>query len=96
MEEKSRKGTSHLKHLVQLKRIEGQVRGVIKMIEEQRYCIDILQQMKALRSSLFSIEKKILSEHLDSCVQKAFDSKKKKDSQLVVDEIKDLIKAVKF
>ena len=92
----SKKGTSHESQLKQLKRIEGQVRGVHKMIEERRYCIDVLQQVKAIKSSLSTIEKKILGEHLDHCVHKALASANKKDSQEIVDEIKDLLKSVKL
>lgn len=91
-----KQGTSHNSQLKQLKRIEGQVRGVAKMIEEKRYCIEILQQLKAIKSSLSTVEKKVIGEHLDHCVHKAVSSKNKKESSEVVKEIKQLIQSVKL
>ena len=91
-----KKGTSHQAQIKQLKRIEGQVRGVSKMIEEQRYCIDILHQLKAIKSSIASIEKKVINEHLDHCVHKAFTSQGKGEAGEVIEEIKDLLKSVKL
>lgn len=51
-----------------LKRIEGQVRGVCKMIEEDRYCVEILTQVSAIQSALNSFNKVLLSSHIKSCV----------------------------
>ena len=91
----SKRGTSHSGQLNHLKRIEGQVRGVSRMIEEKRYCLDILQQIKAIKSSLGTIEQKIIQNHLDHCVHKAVSSKNTLETQEVIDEIKDVIKAIK-
>ena len=88
---KTKTGTSHEPQIKQLKRIEGQVRGLTKMIEEKRYCIDILTQIKAVRSSLASVENKILNEHLNHCVYRAIDSKNKKDGAIVLEEIRELL-----
>ena len=55
----------HSDKLSHIKRIEGQVRGISKMIEEKRYCIDILNQLKAIRKSINSVENKILKTHLN-------------------------------
>lgn len=90
-----KKGAPHNSQLMQLKRIEGQVRGVSKMIEDNRYCIDILQQLKAIKSSIATVEKKIISEHLDHCVHQAISSKSKKEASSVIEEIKELIYSVK-
>lgn len=57
-----------------LKRIEGQVRGVIRMIEEDRYCIDVLQQISSIRSALTRAESEILKAHAASCVEDAIAS----------------------
>jgi CsoR family transcriptional regulator, copper-sensing transcriptional repressor len=57
-----------------LKRIEGQVRGVIRMLEEDRYCIDVLQQISAVRAALTKAESEILSAHAASCVEQAITS----------------------
>lgn len=51
-----------------INRIEGQVRGVAKMIEDDRYCIDILTQIRATRSALSGLEKELLKQHLDHCI----------------------------
>ena len=51
-----------------LKRIEGQVRGVQGMLEEDRYCVDILTQVSAIQSALNSFNKVLLSNHIKSCV----------------------------
>lgn len=53
-----------------LNRIEGQVRGVKNMIEEDRYCVDILTQVSAISASLNSFNKKLLSNHIKTCVVK--------------------------
>ena len=54
--------------LKRLNRIEGQVRGVKKMLEEDRYCVDILTQVAAINSALNSFNKVLLAEHIKSCV----------------------------
>lgn len=55
-------------HLARLKRIEGQVRGIAKMIEDDRYCIDILTQVSAATSALKSVSLGLLDEHMAHCV----------------------------
>ena len=62
------------------------------MIEEERYCIDILAQMKAIRSSLKSLESKILEEHLKNCVKKALSTSSKKASENAIEEILTVLK----
>lgn len=57
--------------LRRLSRIEGQVRGVAKMVEEDRYCIDILTQVSAIRSALDAAALQILEDHTRGCVQNA-------------------------
>ncbi|MEZ4704812.1 MAG: metal-sensitive transcriptional regulator [Bdellovibrionota bacterium] len=66
------KHPEHRNQLKQLNRIIGQLQGVKKMIEEGRYCMDILMQAKAAESSLRSLERKILDTHLHGCVYQAF------------------------
>ena len=71
-----------------LNRIEGQVRGISRMIEEERYCIDILQQMQAIKSALGKVETAILKDHSATCVDSAIASgdateQRKKFSELV-------------
>ena len=72
------------KHLItRLNRIEGQVRGVRKMVEDDRYCIDILTQVSAIQSALNSFNKELLGQHIKSCV--VHDIREGKDE--VVDEL---------
>ncbi len=59
------------KLLNRLARIEGQVRGVARMVESDRYCIDVLTQLSALRAALRRVESEILRDHLDHCVSHA-------------------------
>ncbi|MEQ8299985.1 MAG: metal-sensitive transcriptional regulator [Hyphomonas sp.] len=54
-----------------LARIEGQVRGVSKMIMEDRYCIDVVRQVQAIKAALSGLEKVVLDDHLDTCVEHA-------------------------
>ena len=54
-----------------LRRIEGQVRGIAKMIDEDQYCIDILTQISAASSALRSVALNLLDDHLDHCVSQA-------------------------
>lgn len=55
-----------------LNRVEGQVRGIGRMVEEDRYCIDILTQLQAVRAALSKVEQELLREHIDHCVAAAF------------------------
>ena len=57
--------------LNRLNRIEGQVRGVARMIEEDRYCIDILTQVRAARAALARVETEMLKDHLAHCIEAA-------------------------
>jgi DNA-binding FrmR family transcriptional regulator len=54
-----------------LRRIEGQVRGIQKMVEEDRYCIDVLTQVNATRAALESVALKLLADHTEHCVMEA-------------------------
>ncbi len=62
------------KALIRLRRIEGQVQGVQKMVEEGRYCIDILQQLSAIRGALDQVSLIVMERHIDSCVAEAIKS----------------------
>ena len=66
----------HKKELSNVRRIEGQLRGIAKMIEEEKYCIDILNQIKAVRKSIASVEGKILKTHLEECVKSSLKGEK--------------------
>ena len=64
---------SHKTQISNLKRIEGQVRGIQKMIEDEKYCVDILNQIKAVRKAITTVEGKILEKHLQSCLRGSLD-----------------------
>lgn len=64
----------HEECLSRLSRIEGQVRGVARMVEEERYCIDILAQIRAIKAALSRVEDEILKDHADTCVAEAIRS----------------------
>ena len=59
------------KLLNRLKRVEGQVRGIARMVEEDRYCIDVLTQLRAVRAALSKVETEMLSDHLGHCIEDA-------------------------
>ena len=82
---------SHEKNLIALRRIEGQVRGVHKMIENRKYCIDIVNQIHAIKGALARVEEKILEKHLQNCVTEAVKGNSEKDKQQKLDEILRLI-----
>lgn len=65
------KKTTHRECLPRLAKIEGQVKGVIRMIESEEYCIDIITQIEAARSALQSVSKVILEKHIRHCVTDA-------------------------
>ncbi len=57
--------------LKRLARVEGQVRGIARMVEEDRYCIDVVRQVQAIKAALGGLENVILDDHLGSCVEDA-------------------------
>ena len=69
---------SHEDQLIRLKKVEGQIRGIQTMIEERRYCMDLLSQIRAVTGALRKIESGILESHLQHCVNDAISSKNKK------------------
>lgn len=78
----------HKDCLSRLSRIEGQVRGVARMIEGERYCIDVLTQIRAIKAALNKVESEVLKDHADHCVVDAIKSgdeteQKKKFNELV-------------
>ena len=81
----------HSGNLVSLRRIEGQVRGIQRMIEEEEYCVDILNQIHAVMSALARVEDKILEKHFEGCVTKAVNGKSAADKQRKLKEILQLI-----
>ncbi len=83
---------AHDEQLVALKRIEGQVRGLQKMIEEKRYCIDILTQISSVNAALLRVQDKVLEKHLSGCLTHAIRSKSDLERQKKINEIFGLLK----
>ncbi|MDP2333229.1 MAG: metal-sensitive transcriptional regulator [Reyranella sp.] len=77
--------------LARLGRIEGQVRGVARMIEEERYCIDVLTQIRAVRAALAKVEQETLNDHLQHCVMHAFHAGSEKDRKNKIDELLEVL-----
>jgi len=81
----------HQDNIVALKRIEGQVRGVQRMIEDRKYCIDILNQIHAVKGAISRVEEKILQRHFQHCVTSAMTGSSENEKQQKLDEILELI-----
>ena len=77
--------------LKRLGRIEGQVRGLARMVEDDRYCIDIVTQISAVRAALRRLEKEILRDHVAHCVEHAIAAGNKADQRQKVAELMDVI-----
>lgn len=83
--------TTHDKETARLKRIEGQVRGIIKMIEEKRYCIDILLQLAAVKSALARVEEHILEGHIRGCVVRAIKGSSRAEKDKKIREVMEIL-----
>ncbi len=74
--------------LNRLNRVEGQVRGIARMVEEDRYCIDVLTQLQAVRAALAKVETEMLRDHLGHCIEGAIvsgdrDQQREKAAELI-------------
>lgn len=74
-----------------LSRIEGQVRGIARMVAEDRYCIDILTQLRAVRAALRRVEDAVLGDHVAHCVEHAIASGDAAEQRQKVQELLDLL-----
>ena len=80
--------------LKRLNRIEGQVRGLARMVEEDRYCIDIVTQISAVRAALRRAEEEILRDHVGHCVEHAIASGNRTEQRRKVAELMDVLQRV--
>jgi DNA-binding FrmR family transcriptional regulator len=78
-----------------LKRIEGQVRGISQMVTDDRYCIDILHQVQAVKSALANVESAVLKDHAACCVADAISSGNVAEQREKFNELVDLFDKVK-
>jgi CsoR family transcriptional regulator, copper-sensing transcriptional repressor len=79
------------KTLGRLRRIEGQVQGIQRMVEEEKYCVDILLQLTAVQGAVEQVQKLVLGQHLESCVVEAVRSGNTRDRQKKMDELLDVL-----
>jgi CsoR family transcriptional regulator, copper-sensing transcriptional repressor len=77
--------------LKRLQRIEGQVRGLARMVEDDRYCIDIVTQIAAVRAALRRAEEEILRDHVAHCVEHAIAAGDKADQRRKIAELMDVV-----
>ncbi len=82
---------NHEDQLKRLNRIDGQLKGIRKMIEERRYCIDIISQIKAVGGALNQVQMGVLERHIHHCV---LESMKTKNPQLFEDKIEEIVKVL--
>ena len=80
---------SHI--LNRLRRIEGQVRGVAAMIEDERYCIDVMTQIRAIRAALVRAETAMLKDHLSHCIEDAIVSGSASEQRRKAAELVELV-----
>ncbi len=83
------------KVVARLKRIEGQVRGLVRMLEEDRYCIEVLHQMQAVKSALSRAESELLKQHAAHCVEDAIATGNTTQQREKVAELIDLFDKLK-
>ncbi len=81
----------HSRLLLRLRRVQGQISGIEKMISERRYCVDILTQFRAAASALKAAEAAVFESHIRSCVAEAARSKKPAEIEKKIDELTRLL-----
>ena len=92
MAKKREQHPDHAENIVALRRIEGQVRGIQRMIEQRRYCVDILTQLYSIVGALLRVEDDILQRHMSGCVTKSFQGKSKAAKQKEIDGVMTLVR----
>ncbi|NQT91643.1 MAG: metal-sensitive transcriptional regulator [Lentisphaerae bacterium] len=84
--------TTHEENLDRLARIEGQVRGVRRMVEEAEYCIDIVTQIDAVQSALRAVRTRVLHKHMDHCVAEALRGGSRSAAEEKIGELVEMLK----
>ena len=82
---------NHEEQLNRLSKIEGQLRGVRRMIEDRRYCIDIVSQIKAINAALKQVQMGVLEKHIHHCVAESLNSRKPEIFEEKVTEIVEVL-----
>lgn len=83
--------TTHEEQLGFLKKIEGQVRGIERMIEDKRYCVDIITQLRSVIGALYRVENQVFKKHIDGCVINALHGTSELEKKKKIDEVAELI-----
>lgn len=81
----------HKKEGIRLKRVRGQIDGILGMIDDRRYCPDLLIQIRAAKAALQAVELSVLNTHLDNCVSEAIHSKDENKAKEKINELIQLI-----
>lgn len=74
-----------------LNRVEGQIKGIKRMIEDRRYCVDILTQLKAAKAAIHKVEREVLTKHIQHCLKNAVTSQNDTEIQNKIDEVMTLL-----
>ncbi len=82
---------NHESQLARLAKIEGQLKGVRKMIEDRRYCVDIISQIKAVVGALEQVQMGVLEKHVHHCVRESLEVK---DSALLEEKVEEIVKVL--
>ena len=82
-----RQHSCHKAHIPKVNRINGQLNAIVKMIEGERYCMDILQQLKAVQGAVERVQNDVLETHLNHCVSKAMSSRNKEEKDQKIQEL---------
>ncbi|MEW6170571.1 MAG: metal-sensitive transcriptional regulator [Candidatus Omnitrophota bacterium] len=85
------KPTTHFEQLDFLRKIEGQIRGIQKMIEEKRYCVDIITQIHSIIGALYRVENETLKKHIENCVVDALSGKSTREKEEKIEEVIKLV-----
>lgn len=86
---------SHDEQITSLRRIEGQVRGIAKMVEEGKYCVDIINQIGAATNALRRVGESIFERHLKTCVSSALRGKSESERDKKIQEVLDIIERMR-
>lgn len=78
--------------VARLRRIEGQVRGVQRMLEQKRYCVDVMTQIDAITAALTRVQDRVLEAHLDHCVPSALEGDDPAARRAKVEEVVELLR----
>ena len=83
--------TTHNEQVAYLKKIEGQVRGIQRMIEEKRYCVDIMTQIHSIIGALYRVENEVFKKHVQGCVVSTFKGSSDLEKDKKINEIVELV-----